>query len=95
MNDADLKVARGVPTPLLLAAAQSTIDVMHTEPQNSFSSQERAELAIRHLHPKLAAEKLGLTVAAVMQRRKELDLPPVDVQFAKRRQGQQNNGRAK
>jgi hypothetical protein len=49
-----------------------------------FSEQDRADLAIRILHPKLAAEKLGLTVAAVMQRRTELGLPEVDAQFAKR-----------
>jgi hypothetical protein len=51
-----------------------------------FSDQERADLAIRILHPKMAAEKLGLTVAAVLRRRGELGLPAVDEQFAKGRQ---------
>jgi hypothetical protein len=49
-----------------------------------FSEQDRADLAIRILHPKMAAEKLGLTVSAVMRRRTELGLPDVDGQFQKR-----------
>jgi hypothetical protein len=59
-----------------------------------FSDEERADLAIRILHPTMAAEKLGLTVAAVMRRRTELGLPAVEEQFRKWGNSQ-SNGSAK
>lgn len=56
---------------------------MQTEHAKSFTAKDRADLVIRFLHPKLAAEKLGLTLPAVMKRRAELGLPAVEEQFRK------------
>ena len=48
---------------------------------------DRADHLVRVVHPDLAAEKLGVTVAAVLARRAELGLPPVADQFRKHGEG--------
>ena len=63
---------------------------MATDSRKPFTARERADLAIRFLHPKVAAKKLGLTLVAVMQRRGELGLPAVDVQCRKANEGKSN-----
>jgi hypothetical protein len=44
----------------------------------------RADALVKVVHPTMVAELLGISVEAVIARRAELNLPPVEKQFARR-----------
>jgi hypothetical protein len=56
---------------------------MPREPLKPFRKEERADAVIRVVHPAIAAEKLRISLAEVLSRRRELGLPTVDEQFTR------------
>jgi hypothetical protein len=67
---------------------------MPEETLKPFSAAQRRDLVISVLHPKLAAEKLGIPLSRVLARRGALGLPPVKVQFARPVVGRKKNSGA-
>jgi len=56
---------------------------MAMQPSKTCPTTPKADALVRTVHPEFAAEKLGVTVKAILARRSELGLPSVEQQFPK------------